>query len=268
MDAVLLAAGIGSRLRPYTHNIPKCLMPIRKRPLLDYWLAHLIASDVSKIFINTFHLRDKVNSYVNSLPDEIRELVTLVDEPYLMGTAGSLKRIIKKYGLTDDIFVAHADNWCDIDLPAFIKSSIFTPSDNLISIMCFHTINASSSGILSPHPFKGDLIIGYDEKPECSVLRPLLANGAVYFFPKSTVMDIEILAKGSDSDIGRDWLPTLVGKISYCSTRNFFRDVGTIDQLKAAQNDFPENEPRILTSNEWLRDKYFDWLRDSNLYDL
>jgi len=266
MDAVLLAAGVGSRLRPYTSSIPKCLMPIRRRPLLDYWLAHLIASDVQKIFINTFYLRGLVNSYFKSLPGQIKEIVTLVDEPYLMGTAGSLKRIIKKHGLTDDLFVAHADNWCDIDLPAFFKSSICASPDNLISIMCFHTINASSSGILSPHPFREDLIIGYDEKPDCSVLGPLLANGAVYIFPKSTVMDIEILAKGSD--IGRDWLPTWVRKISYHSTNNFFRDIGTIDQLKAAQNDFPENEPKILTSNEWLRGEYFEWLCGANLDEM
>lgn len=266
MDAVLLAAGVGSRLRPYTYNIPKCLMPIRKRPLLDYWLAYLIASDVQNIFINAFYLRDLVNSYLESLPIQIRDVVTLVDEPHLMGTAGSLKRIIKKYGLTDDLLVAHADNWCDIDLPAFFKSSVCASSNNLISMMCFRTINASSSGILSPHPFKDDLIIGYDEKPECSVLGPLLANGAVYIFPKNTVMGIEVLAKGSD--IGRDWLPTLVRKISYHSTKNFFRDIGTIDQLKAAQNDFPENEPKILTSKEWLRDEYFDWLRGTNLYEL
>ena len=64
MKAVLLAAGLGTRLRPLTDQIPKCLVPINDRALLEYWLEDLLKLEVEEILINTHHLADQVEQFL------------------------------------------------------------------------------------------------------------------------------------------------------------------------------------------------------------
>jgi len=69
VKAVLLAAGLGTRLRPITQTVPKCLVPIRGRPLLDYWLEHLFGQGiVDEVRINTHYLADRVRAHVAQSP--------------------------------------------------------------------------------------------------------------------------------------------------------------------------------------------------------
>ena len=55
MRALLLAAGVGSRLRPATDTLPKCLMPIAGRPLLGLWIETLLAAGVERLLLNLHH---------------------------------------------------------------------------------------------------------------------------------------------------------------------------------------------------------------------
>ena len=88
MRAMLLAAGYGTRLRPLTNSIPKCLVPINGKPLLQIWLERLTAADIGPFVINTHHLAEQVRAFIAASP--YRNEVTLVHEPELCGTAGTL----------------------------------------------------------------------------------------------------------------------------------------------------------------------------------
>ena len=88
MRAILLAAGLGTRLRPLTNQIPKCLVTIKGRPLLGIWLDKLSEVGVESILVNTHHLADKVEAYVAS--GNYKGSVVVVNEPILLGTAGTL----------------------------------------------------------------------------------------------------------------------------------------------------------------------------------
>ena len=63
--ALLLAAGLGSRLRPLTERWPKCLMPIGERPLLEYWLETLYSLKISNVLVNLYHHHEIVRNYLN-----------------------------------------------------------------------------------------------------------------------------------------------------------------------------------------------------------
>ena len=65
VKAMLLAAGLGTRLSPLTDNWPKCLMPIGNRPLLEYWLETLHSSGVGKALVNLHHHSEKVQEFLN-----------------------------------------------------------------------------------------------------------------------------------------------------------------------------------------------------------
>ena len=76
MRVLLLAGGLGTRLRPLTETVPKCLVPIAGRPLLDYWLDRFGEAALREIRINTHHLPDSVRAYIAAdqrhrpVPDE------------------------------------------------------------------------------------------------------------------------------------------------------------------------------------------------------
>src|SRR3954464_14043394 len=105
--ALLAAAGTGTRLRPLTDVLPKCLMPINGRPLLGMWLDMLSAAGASKIIVNLHHHAELVRHYVARTP--YAHFVTLTHEEALLGTAGTLmqQRDCLSGGT---IFFAHADN--------------------------------------------------------------------------------------------------------------------------------------------------------------
>src|SRR5690606_30111542 len=67
--ALILAAGLGTRLRPLTEQTPKCLVPIAGRPLLDYWVQALEKAGVTEALINTHHLAEQVDAYVEKVND-------------------------------------------------------------------------------------------------------------------------------------------------------------------------------------------------------
>ena len=114
MKAFLLAAGTGSRLRPITDHIPKCMLPIGGRPLLDLWLDALHRAGVDEVLVNLHHLPDIVERHLaaRSEPPAIRTAF----EPELLGSAGTLRR--HRSWVEDEEFflVLNADNLTDFDL--------------------------------------------------------------------------------------------------------------------------------------------------------
>jgi len=73
MKAFLLSAGLGTRLRPLTNEIPKCLLPVGGKPLLEIWLELLGQNGVDQVFINTHWHHEKVESFVNILTQRRKE---------------------------------------------------------------------------------------------------------------------------------------------------------------------------------------------------
>ena len=88
MKALLLAAGEGTRLRPITNRIPKCLVPINDKPLLEYWLDNLSKVGVSEFLINTYYLSEQVEEFV--IYSKYKDKITLVYEKELLNTAGTI----------------------------------------------------------------------------------------------------------------------------------------------------------------------------------
>ena len=68
MRVLLLAAGCGTRLRPLTNTIPKCLVPINGQPLLDIWLNSLNKAGQGPFMINTHYLADQVHKFIEFSP--------------------------------------------------------------------------------------------------------------------------------------------------------------------------------------------------------
>ena len=98
MKALLLSAGIGSRLRPLTLKTPKCLVPINNKPLLQYWLEQLEKIGVKEFIINTHYLHDQVQDFIKK--SKFSERITVIYEDELLGTGGTLKKMLKYLKIT------------------------------------------------------------------------------------------------------------------------------------------------------------------------
>ena len=72
MKAFLLTAGLGTRLHPITHTIPKCLVPIAGKPLINWWFESMQKAGVTEVLINLHHLPDMVMAHVNALDTPIK----------------------------------------------------------------------------------------------------------------------------------------------------------------------------------------------------
>jgi mannose-1-phosphate guanylyltransferase len=229
MRALLLAAGLGTRLRPLTNYWPKCLMPIGGRPLLQYWLELMIVSGVEEVLVNKHYHNDIVTKFL----DQKRYLgwVKSVYEINLLGTAGTLRENAKFF-LGAPTILIHADNWCQCNFDDFIKyHQFYRPKDCLITMMTFNTESPQNCGIVKIND-KG-VVIGFYEK----VSNPPgnCANAAVYILEPEIIEWIQ--NEKFISDFSTEVLPHFMGRIATWNNTGIHRDIGTLKSLLAAQSD-------------------------------
>ncbi len=227
--AILLAAGLGTRLKPLTNSIPKCLVPINGKPLLHIWLEQLDKAGIEHFYINTHYFVEQVEKSLEQHP--LRSKITLVYEPELLGTAGTVKNIITKYELsTETLLIAHADNLCFCSWPLFIEAHL--DEQPLLSMMAFETDKPQSCGILELD--EQNKLLAFHEK----VKQPPgnLANAAVYVFSMSA---LEYLKKISlpFPDISLDLIPLLMSDIRVWKTDGYLRDIGSPESYEQALKD-------------------------------
>ena len=229
MRALLLAAGTGTRLRPLTNAIPKCLVPIVGTPLLDYWLQPLLDGGIDRILINTHWLPDQVALHVDQSP--WRERVTVVHERELLGTGGTIVAN-QTFFQGKDFMVAHADNLTDFDVRAFCDRHARRPPACVMTMLTFRTDDPRSCGIVE---LDSEAVVrAFHEK----VAAPPgnLANGAVYIFSPE-LLDLLNRCNAPFIDLSVDILPGLVGRIATFETTGYHRDIGNVDSLRQACAD-------------------------------
>ena len=86
VNAIILAAGVGMRLRPVTDFIPKPLMPVCGVPLIESIIIKMKQAGIAKIAVNTHHLAERIESFIRSSP--YTDMVELFHEPEILGTGG------------------------------------------------------------------------------------------------------------------------------------------------------------------------------------
>jgi mannose-1-phosphate guanylyltransferase len=237
MKAFLLAAGLGTRLRPLTDTVPKCLVEIDGIPLLDLWLEQLARAGVTEALVNLHHFADQVEHHVaeRSQPIPIRT----VHEPTLLGSAGTL-RTNRDFVRGEELFLAiNADNLTDFDLRVLVDAH--RAADSLATLALFRAADPSSCGIVEV----GDgVVMSFEEKPQ----RPRgdLANAGLYAFSPDV---IDLVPPHLPRDIGRHVLPRLVGRARAVSIGDaYFADIGTPRALARAQHDWPQRRRRMNAS--------------------
>jgi mannose-1-phosphate guanylyltransferase len=219
MKTLLLAAGFGTRLRPLTDNVPKCLVPIAGRALLGIWLERLSSCECGPFLINTHYKAEAVASFIAAYP--LRDRVTLAHEPELLGTAATLRRHVDFFGGEDGLMI-HADNYCLADFGAFVDAHRRRPAGCLLSMMTFRTDTPSTCGIVALN--ERNIVVGFEEKQ--ALPNGNLANGAVYLLSAELLSEIRT-SRPDITDFSTQVLPALLGRIYSYETSATLIDIGT-----------------------------------------
>ncbi|NNE86551.1 MAG: nucleotidyltransferase family protein [Silicimonas sp.] len=227
--ALLLAGGLGTRLRPITETVPKCLVLVAGRPMLDYWYDALEKAGIADVLLNTHHHAEQVRAHIAETNATRALTVTEAYEPELLGSAGTVHANPDWADDADAVLIIYADNLSDVDLAALL--SFHASHDDPMTMMLFHTAYPKQCGIAT---LEGTRIVDFVEKPEHPASD--LANAGLY------VVDADCWREIADRDVfdfGFDVLSHYIGKMQGFTHEGYHRDIGNHEALAHANIDAP-----------------------------
>jgi mannose-1-phosphate guanylyltransferase / phosphomannomutase len=233
VKAVVLAAGLGTRMRPLTEEMPKCLLPVGGRPLLTHILELLNRHGIEDVFINLHWHASRIRATIGN-GSAVGVDITYLEEDQLSGTAGPIRKLAGH--LRDDRFlVLNGDNLTNLDLSALTE---------------FHQDSAAELTIALHREERADLpeksavetdadgrIVSFIEKPAPSQISSNWSSGGVYVFESHL---IEYVPEGRPYDLGHDLIPLLMseGRRVFGYKSDFYLvDIGTPQAYERAQED-------------------------------
>lgn len=226
MKAIILAAGLGTRLRPITATIPKCLVPINGVPLLELWLRACEQAGVESVLINTHYFAERVEEFISSrrgIP------VKLAYEPELLGSAGTIAANWNFVDGEESFVVIYADNLTTFPLAELI--AFHAGHRQIASMALFRSPNPSACGVVEMR--ESGLITAFWEKPENPPSD--LCNAGLYVFRREVQ---RFLPETVPADVGKSLMPALAGHAMGLPIRGYFIDIGTLENYYSAQADF------------------------------
>ncbi len=228
MKAFLLAAGHGTRLRPLTDNLPKCLVPVRGVPILGIWLELCRRFGIDEVLVNLHSHSEMVQEYVRNNSTGVR--VHLSNEPVLLGSAGTLRA---------------NRNWVDGEPCFWVFYADVLTTANLTRMLEFHRSRkpAATLGLYQvPDPRRcgvvqfdqAGVVQEFFEKPDMPS-SPWAFSGLMIGTPEF----LDAIPCSQHADLGFDVLPRLVGQMLAYPLSEYLLDIGTMENYLAAQTSWP-----------------------------
>jgi len=235
MKAIILAAGKGTRVRPITNALPKPMIPILNKPVMELLVDLLARHEVRKIMVNTSYLSPAIENYFRDGARFGVEMAYsfegrlenghLLDEP--VGSAGAIRRIQDHSGFFDETFIVLCgDAVIDLDLTALLRFHREKRAAITIALAEVPRHEVSNYGVVVRD--KDGRIIEFQEKPAIESARSTTANTGIYIFEPGV---IDHIPSGAVYDIGGELFPKLVaaGEALYGVTLPFqWLDIGKL----------------------------------------
>jgi mannose-1-phosphate guanylyltransferase len=225
---LLLAGGLGTRLKPLTDAVPKCLIPIAGRPLLDYWLDLFGEAGLRHIRINTHHLPEAVRDYIVRINATGQFHMTEAHEPQLLGSAGTVAANRDLAEGAKEVLIVYADNLSDVNLDEMI--TFHESHGDPMTMMLFRAPRPEACGIVELDSAKR--VLSFVEKPEQP--KSDLANAGLYILNADAYREV---ADMKGFDFGFDVLPRFVGRMRGWLWPAYHLDIGTHEALARAERD-------------------------------
>lgn len=189
-QAVILASGEGVKMRPFTYELPKPLIPLSGQPLLEHGIITLARYGITDIIITVSHLADKIKDHFGN-GSKLGVKITYVEEASPTGTGGAL-RTVQPYIHNAPFIMLYGDVLLDLDLTEFLKAH----QDNEAAVGTLALTSVADPSTYGAVRLRGNRIVQFNEKPTISstVSRLVFAGCAAFdpaifdFLPKRTKM--------------------------------------------------------------------------------
>jgi NDP-sugar pyrophosphorylase family protein len=236
MKAFIVAGGLGTRLRPLTNTVPKCMIDIGGKPLLWYHIKLLKFYGITDIWINTHWLADQVKSYFgNGVKFGVH--IHYSHEKELLGTSGALKNPasnITSAFKNGPFLVMYGDNFTNFNYANFIK--YHTQKSSFMTIAVNHSLEPWNKGVIEST--LAGRIINMVEKPPKDEVKSDLTNAGIYLCDPKV---LDAIPAGF-SDFAIDIIPKLITAHQPLYTYimpEYLHDTGSPERYAQAQADFP-----------------------------
>lgn len=156
--AVILAGGLGTRLRPITYEIPKALIPVHGKPLTEHLIDLLKKHHVKNVTLAVGHMRDKIKAYFQN-GEKLGIPVNYIEETEPVGTGGPL--LLGKHLLTETFICSNGDELKKIDIQKML--ALHKKNNALVTIALVKVEDPSQYGVAR---FEGERILEFVEKPK------------------------------------------------------------------------------------------------------
>lgn len=256
---MILAAGQGTRVRPLTKNVPKPMVPILGKPVMEYLIEHLARYGVDEIMVNVAFNHYKIENYfgdghrwgvnIGYSYEGVREHGDIVAKP--IGSAGGMKKIQDFSGFFDDTtLVICGDAIIDLDIGAALHEHRSKGAIASVVTLDVPIEEVSNYGIVVTD--KNGRVQSFQEKPKPADAKSTLASTGIYIFEPQV---LDLIPSGVAFDIGSELFPLLVQKeLPFYAQKRFFNwiDIGRLSDYWAvlqrvlrgevAQMDMPGKE--------------------------
>lgn len=130
MKAMILAAGLGNRMRPLTDHTPKPLIGVNGKPLIEYHLENLQRAGIRDVVINLAYLGEKIRSYLGN-GEQWNLQIRYSQEPEPLETGGALSHALDLLG-DKPFLLINGDVWCELEFKAFVSQALRTQGHLLL----------------------------------------------------------------------------------------------------------------------------------------
>lgn len=232
LKAMVMAAGMGSRLEPVTLCMPKPLIPIMNKPLMDIILTNLHSIGVKNVISNTHYLADQIiNRYKNN---KLGIKFNYIKEETLSGTAGGVKKCQFFFDKGEDFIVISGDILTNADLKKGIEIHKKSGAVATIGVKKIPIERVSGFGVVVKD--KDGYVTSFQEKPKVEEAKSDLINTGIYIFNYDI---FNYIPEDTFYDFAKDVFPKLLEErqINTFEIDEYWNDIGTIEQYKQSIQD-------------------------------
>jgi D,D-heptose 1,7-bisphosphate phosphatase len=242
MQAVILAGGLGTRLKEISQDIPKSMMLIGDKPLLEHQIILLEKNGIKEIVLIVNHLKEHIQAHFGN-GSRWGVDIAYYEEKMPLGTVGGIKNC--EDHLTENFLVLYGDVMVDMDVKRLLD---------------FHTrAKSDCTLVLHPndHPFDSDLveldqtnrIVAFHPKPRTdNRYYRNMVNAGMYVMSKQVMAHLQYNTK---ADFGKDVFPIIYNKMKMMgyNTSEYLKDMGTPDRLEQVNKDFASGK---IQARSWV----------------
>jgi len=238
MKAMVLAAGLGTRLKPLTFEIPKPMVPVLDRPVMAHIVGLLERQGFDDLIANVHYYPETIEGYFG-------DRLTYRHERELLGTAGGVRNVADFFG-DDPVVIVSGDALTDIDLNALVERH--RSAGGIATLTVKQVADTREYGVVIHDP--DGRIQGFQEKPDPAEALSDLGNCGIYCFSPEI---FDYFPEAPFADWAQDVFPALLEHdvpFHIHETEGYWNDVGSLEELRAGTFDALEGKLSLERTGE------------------